>query len=50
MFCGCGGQTLHVYNETGQTLKITVGRQTVNQSNEVLHQNLSVGLSKGTKI
>lgn len=50
MFCGCGGQTLHVYNETGQTLKITVGSQTVNQSNEVLHQNLSVGLSKGTKI
>ena len=50
LFSGCGGQTLHIYNETGQTLKITVGSQTVNQSNEVLHQSLSVGLSKGTKI
>ena len=49
-FCGCGGQTLHVYNDTGQTLKISVGGQTANQSNEVLQQNLSVGLSRGAKI
>ena len=49
LFSGCGGQTLQIYNETGQTWKSTVGSQTVNQCNEVLHESRSVGRSKGTK-
>lgn len=48
---GCSSSsTLHVYNDTGQDLTLTVGSETLKLSVEEAHKNFDVALKSGTKI